>query len=102
LFDYRDVEEDKGTGIKSLITYLNEKGIDNLFWGSIVIVVITLGLMVNYFLLIQIVALLVPVIILSLLYYPSKRNTSDYMYYFILDGLMMLSVPLLLLIKFAR
>jgi 4-hydroxybenzoate polyprenyltransferase len=66
LFDYRDVEEDKGTGIKSLITYLNEKGIDNLFWGSIVIVVITLGLMVNYFLLTQIVALLVPVIILSL------------------------------------
>jgi len=102
LFDYRDVEEDKRTGIKSLITYLNEKGIDNLFWGSVVIAVITLGLLVNYFLLTQIIALLVPIIILSLLYYPSKRDTSDYMYYFILDGLMMLSVPLLLLIKFAR
>jgi 4-hydroxybenzoate polyprenyltransferase len=102
LFDYRDVEEDKRTGIKSLITYLNQKGIDNLFWGSVVVAVITLGLLVNYFLLTQIIALLVPIIILSLLYYPSKRNTSDYMYYFILDGLMMLSVPLLLLIKFAR
>ena len=102
LFDYRDVEEDRRIGIRSLITYLNEKGIDSLFWGSIFIVIITLGLLLNFFSLAEIVALLVPLIILSLLYYPSKKNTSDYMYYFILDGLMMLSTPLLLLIKFAR
>ena len=102
LFDYRDVEEDRRMGIKSLITYFNKKGIDNLFWGSIVIVIITLGLLLNYFLLAQIIALLIPVIVLSLLYQPSKKNTSDYMYYFVLDGLMMLSAPLLLLIKFAR
>ena len=50
----------------------------------------------------QVMALVVPGIILSLLYYPSKRNFSDYLYYFILDGLMMLSAPLLLLAKFAR
>lgn len=102
LFDYRDVEEDKNAGIRSLITYLSEKGIDALFWGSIVVVLITSFLLLNSFSVAEMIALLIPVLILSLLYYPSKRNFSDYLYYFILDGLMMLSAPLLLLIKFAR
>jgi 4-hydroxybenzoate polyprenyltransferase len=102
LFDYRDIEEDKKAGIRSLITYLNEKGIDALFWGSIALVVLTSALLLNYFSIAEVAALLLPAIILSLLYYPSKRNFSDYLYYFVLDGLMMLSAPLLLLIKFAR
>ena len=102
LFDYRDIEEDKNAGIRSLITYMNEKGIDTLFWGSISIVMFTLFLLLGYFSTAEILALLFPVIILSLLYYPSKKNFSDYLYYFILDGLMMLSAPLLLLIKFVR
>ena len=102
LFDYRDVEEDKKAGIRSLITYLNEIGIDILFWTSLAIVGLTLGLLMNYFSLTEEIALVIPAIILGLLYYPSKKNFSDYLYYFILDGLMMLSGPLLLLIKFAR
>lgn len=102
LFDYRDIEDDRKAGIKSLITYLNEKGIDRLFWGSVLVVVATSIPLAQYFSIASIVALLIPVIILSLLYYPSKKNFSDYLYYFILDGLMMLSAPLLLLIKFAR
>lgn len=102
LFDYRDVEEDKNAGIRSLITYMNEKGIDSLFWGSILVVLITSFLLLSYFTLAEIIALLIPAMILSLFYYPSKKNFSDYLYYFILDGLMMLSAPLLLLIKFAR
>ncbi|HWI91453.1 MAG TPA: UbiA family prenyltransferase [Flavisolibacter sp.] len=102
LFDYRDVEEDKKAGIRSLITYLDEKGVDRLFWGSVATFVLTLVLLINYFSIAEFVALLIPGIILSLLYYPSKKNFSDYLYYFILDGLMMLSAPLLLLIKFAR
>lgn len=102
LFDYRDVEDDRRAGIKSLITYMNEKGIDRLFWCSIVIVFFTTAMLLNYFSIAAIIALVIPVIILSLLYYPSKKTFSDYLYYFILDGLMMLSAPLLLLIKFAR
>jgi len=102
LFDYRDVEEDRKAGIKSLITYLSEKGIDALFWGSILIVVVTSFILLNYFSIAEVVALLIPVILLSLLYYPSKKNSSDYLYYFVLDGLMMLSAPILVLIKFAR
>jgi 4-hydroxybenzoate polyprenyltransferase len=96
------VEEDKKAGIRSLITYFTEKGVDSLFWGSIMIVVLTFILLMNYFSVTEIIALVLPTIILSLLYYPSKKNFSDYLYYFILDGLMMLSAPLLLLIKFAR
>ena len=102
LFDYRDVEEDRQAGIKSLITHLSEKGVDALFWVSVLIVFITSILLLDYFSITEVVALLIPVIILSLLYYPSKKNFSDYLYYFVLDGLMMLSTPLLLLIKFAR
>jgi 4-hydroxybenzoate polyprenyltransferase len=102
LFDYRDVEEDKQAGIRSLITYLSEKGVDTLFWGSIVAVALTSILLLDYLSLAEVIALLIPAIILSLLYYPSKKNFSDYLYYFVLDGLMMLSTPLLLLIKFAR
>jgi 4-hydroxybenzoate polyprenyltransferase len=102
LFDYKDIEEDKKAGIKSLITFLPEKGIDTLFWGSIAVVVLMSLLILDYFSTAEMIALLLPVLILSLLYYPSKKNFSDYLYYFILDGLMMLSAPLLLLIKFAR
>lgn len=101
LFDYRDIEEDKKAGIRSLITYLNEKGIDALFWGSMLVVFVTQILMAGYFDISATLALLIPEVILSLLYYPSKKSASDYLYYFILDGLMMLSAPLLLLFKFA-
>ncbi|MFL5808783.1 MAG: hypothetical protein ACJ749_04630 [Flavisolibacter sp.] len=102
LFDYRDLEADRKDGIKSLITYLDERGIDRLFWGSMLIFLASSIILLKYFSLLVIVALLIPGIILSLLYYPSKKNFSDYLYYFILDGLMMLSLPLLLLTKFAR
>jgi 4-hydroxybenzoate polyprenyltransferase len=102
IFDYRDVEEDKKAGIKSLITFLNERGIDVLFWGSLLVFLISSFALLRYFPPLDIMALIIPGIILSLLYYPSKKNFSDYLYYFILDGMMMLSVPLLLLTKFAR
>lgn len=102
LFDYRDQEEDRVAGIKSLITYMNERGIDLLFWCSQAVTVITTIILLFYFDWAVFIALLIPVLILSLLYYPSKRNFSDYLYYFILDGLMMLSAPLLLLFTFAR
>lgn len=102
LFDYRDVEDDKKAGIRSMITYFNEKGIDVLFWGSILATLVSALLLLSYLAIEDVIALLIPVLLLSLLYYPSKKNFSDYLYYFVLDGLMMLSAPLLLLIKFAR
>jgi hypothetical protein len=102
LFDYRDVEEDRRSGIKSMITYMNARGVDILFWGSVMAYLGTSFILIGQIDLTAIISILIPGIILSLLYYYSKRNFSDYLYYFILDGLMMLSAPLLLLAKFAR
>jgi 4-hydroxybenzoate polyprenyltransferase len=102
VFDRRDVEKDREAGIKSLITFLDEKGVDILFWCVIAVFAVTSVVLLQWFSLLIIIALLIPAIILCFLYYPSKKNFSDYLYYFILDGLMMLSAPLLILIKFAR
>ncbi|MGE5518644.1 MAG: hypothetical protein ACM3VS_01875 [Candidatus Dadabacteria bacterium] len=102
IFDFRDVEKDREAGIKSLITFLNEKGIDRLFWFSLAVFTITLVILLQWITPAEAFVLFFPGIIVALLYYPSKTNYSDYLYYFILDGLMMLSAPFLILIKFAR
>jgi 1,4-dihydroxy-2-naphthoate octaprenyltransferase len=102
LFDYRDVEHDRRAGIKSLITYLSKKQIHRLFWFSLGLAFVTTILMLNEFLLPDVIALMIPIIVLALLYRRAQQNFSDYFYYFVLDGLMMLSAPLLLLTKFAR
>jgi 4-hydroxybenzoate polyprenyltransferase len=102
LFDYRDVEHDRRAGIKSLITYLNRQQIHWLFWFSTLIAFVTTIVMQYEFPLPEVNALMIPVVILALLYRVAVRNFSDYFYYFVLDGLMMLSAPLLLLTKFAR
>lgn len=102
VFDRRDAEKDREAGIKSLITYLNEKGIDILFWTIVVVFTVTSVILMNWFSLLVVTILFFPIIILCLLYYPSKKNSSDYLYYFVLDGLMMLSAPILIFIKFAR
>ncbi|MGZ5287372.1 MAG: hypothetical protein ACXWB9_09325, partial [Flavisolibacter sp.] len=102
LFDYRDVEEDRKAGIKSMITFLDQKGIHILFWGSMLVFYGSCFFLSKHFDILSTVGLLIPGFILSLLYSYSRRQFSDYLYYFILDGLMMLSAPLLVLAKFAR
>jgi 4-hydroxybenzoate polyprenyltransferase len=97
LFDFRDREDDKNDGIKSLITYFSERGIHNLFIISLLIfAATTIGLYHYQHSVLSIVYLLIPGVILSLLYNYAKRNFSDYLYYFILDGLMMFSGLLML------
>jgi 4-hydroxybenzoate polyprenyltransferase len=102
LFDYRDVEHDRKAGIKSLITWLNTRQIRRLFWFSVLVATAMAIAMLNEFTLPFIIALLIPLCILALLFRTAQKNFSDYFYYFVLDGLMMLSAPLLLLTKFAR
>jgi 4-hydroxybenzoate polyprenyltransferase len=92
LFDYRDRDADKRDGIRSMITYFSEKGIDALFFGSLLLfVATTIGLYFTGFTPLIVLSLLVPGIIVALLYNTAKRNFSDYLYYFVLDGLMMFS-----------
>jgi 4-hydroxybenzoate polyprenyltransferase len=92
VFDYRDRKTDKEAGIRSLITYLDEKGIDRLFYIVCTIALISTGLLLFCNFSVGIVlALLLPILITMLLYPESKKDRSDYLYYFVLDGLMAFS-----------
>ena len=98
LFDCRDREQDRKEGIRSFITFLSEKGIDRLFVTSFLLFVVSTSLLLLYNLQAHtIILLLVPGLLAALLYKHAKKNHSDYLYYFILDGLMMFSSLLTLL-----
>ncbi|WP_121355176.1 UbiA prenyltransferase family protein [Flavisolibacter nicotianae] len=102
VFDRRDVESDRRAGIRSLITYFSAAGIDRLFWFSTAVTAITSYLLTRWLAPLDVVILLLPALIMALLYQSSKQSKSDYLYYFLLDGLMALSAPILILAKFAR
>jgi 4-hydroxybenzoate polyprenyltransferase len=92
LFDYRDRENDKREGIRSMITMLDERGINNLFYACLVVFFLsTIALYPFDFSWLIILCLLVPGFIVFFLLNYAKRNFSDYLYYFVLDGLMMFS-----------
>lgn len=99
LFDYRDKEYDISIGIRSLITWLNEKSIDILFYFSLVVFALTTVWMLQYgHSVTVIITLLIPGVITALIYSHAKKNKSDMLYYFVLDGLMALSAVLYWLI----
>jgi 4-hydroxybenzoate polyprenyltransferase len=100
LFDYRDREYDRSIGIRSLITWLNEKGIAILFYASLILfaffTLLTAG-QGDYFPVFTLVQL-IPGMITAALYKYATKNHSDILYYFLLDGLMALSSLLTLII----
>jgi 4-hydroxybenzoate polyprenyltransferase len=99
-FDYRDREDDRKDGIRSLITLLNEKGIDRLFIFSLVVFGLsTLGLGFFHYPGFYILLLLTPGILMAALYKRAKTDFSDYLYYIVLDGLMMFSGLLMLIFR---
>lgn len=98
LFDFRDREDDKKHGIRSLITYLSTKSITILFVVSISLFMVnTIGLGFYGYDYFSILLLLIPGIITACLYNYARKNFSDFLYYFVLDGLMALSAILMLL-----
>lgn len=102
VFDRRDREGDRQAGIKSLITWLDNKGIDVLFWLLLSFSVAAGLVLLSWLSTAEVAALLVPSFAMGLLYRRSKKSHSDYLYYFLLDGLMAFSAPLLILLRFAR
>lgn len=100
IFDYRDRQQDKKEGIRSMITYLTEKGINIFFSISILFSAISLfllyksGMELKY-----ILTLVAPLVIIAILFNQAKRNFSDYLYYFVLDGLIMFPGILLWIIN---
>ncbi len=96
LFDFRDKEDDKADGIRSMITYFNDQGVKALFLISItVFIILSILLQRTGVAWPNILLLIFPSLLLIGLFNHSKRNFSDYLYYFVLDGLMMLSGLLL-------
>lgn len=97
LFDYRDRQDDKQAGIRSLITYLSEKNIAILFYASVFIAFATAAGMLYYHDAKTVICLIIPVIITGSLFNYARRHFLDLFYYFILDGLMALSAVLMLI-----
>lgn len=100
MFDFRDRADDRAIGIRSMVTWFSEKGVDRLFFLSLLVYAICTVLLFNYgFSVLNIVLLLIPGVITAAIYNYAKRNFSDYLYYFILDGLMMFSALLILIFR---
>ncbi len=100
IFDYRDREDDRAQGIKSLITLFNESGIDAVFWLALAIFAVTgAWLYFWHYPVFTLILLMVPGIIVAVLYRVAKKSSSDYLFYFILDGLMMFSGLLMLVFR---
>jgi 1,4-dihydroxy-2-naphthoate octaprenyltransferase len=98
LFDYRDREDDKAAGIRSLITYLSEHSITRLFILSLSIFFIATLLLLHYDQsLLTVILLLIPGILTAALYNYARRHFSDMFYYFVLDGFMALSALLMMI-----
>jgi 4-hydroxybenzoate polyprenyltransferase len=100
MFDFRDRADDKAAGIRSMVTWFSEKGVDRLFFLSLLIFAVCTILLFNYDIsILNIALLLIPGIITATIYNYAKKNFSDYLYYFILDGLMMFSALLILIFR---
>jgi 4-hydroxybenzoate polyprenyltransferase len=100
MFDFRDREDDQAAGIRSMITWFSEKGVDSLFFISLLIYAAASVFLIRFdFSILTIIVLLIPGVIAAAIYQYAKRNFGDYLYYFILDGLMMLSALLMLVFR---
>src|SRR5690606_11603484 len=98
LFDYRDREDDRAAGIRSLITFMSERNITALFFISLVIATAGAGVLGYYGLsALNVLILVIPCIITALVYDYARKHFPDMFYYFTLDGLMALSAVLMLL-----
>lgn len=103
LFDYRDRDYDRSIGIRSLITWLNERQIAGLFIFSLIIFLCSTLFLYHWLASVSLlVQMLVPGILTALTYTGAVRSRADMLYYAWLDGLMAfssLTMWLLYLIK---
>jgi 4-hydroxybenzoate polyprenyltransferase len=98
LFDYRDRDYDRTLGIRSLITWLDSKGVAILFYISLIISAIFTLLLSGYdFNLLLLIILLLPSAITAGLYNYAVTHSGDLLYYLVLDGLMALSSAITML-----
>jgi 4-hydroxybenzoate polyprenyltransferase len=102
LFDYRDLESDKKEGIRSLITVLDIKNLNRLYYFTLLMAAVCAGLMGPFTTFTAIISLMVPVVVTALLTHKAHQNDSDYLFYFVLDGCMALSAIVYGLLAFSH
>ncbi|WP_346236473.1 hypothetical protein ABDK00_015340 [Niabella insulamsoli] len=100
LFDLRDKDHDKSIGVKTFVTLLPNQKIKPFFNIFVVLNLISILLMHAWtpFSLVDNFILLIPTVLTFLLYAHATKTKNDYLFYFILDGLMALS-PILYFLK---
>ncbi len=98
LFDYRDVESDKAERIRTITTLLPDKYLFKVYYIVLGLSALTALLLWPITTPAVIGTLLAPVLITGLLTRRAISDKSDYMYYFVLDGLMMFSAVLHMLL----
>jgi 4-hydroxybenzoate polyprenyltransferase len=98
LFDYRDREDDRARGVKSMVTFFSERNVFVLFLVSVVLYAVATLWLGRYGIDWTIVGvLLLPGVIGMAVYQYATRNFEDYFFYFVLDGVMALPAFLTLL-----
>jgi hypothetical protein len=101
LFDNRDRKEDKEQGLTTLPSRISLNGLRVVFYGIMTIFFISTLMLPNTGIEVsEILIMLIPGIILFLIFPICTRNFEDYLYYFILDGLMMLSALMSIVMAF--
>lgn len=92
LFDLRDRDYDKSTGVKSIVTHLPLNYIKTIFIASLTlsfIAAVVLHIILKTNMLWAILA--APCVLTFVLYSKANKTNDDYLFYFTLDGLMALS-----------
>jgi len=101
LFDYRDREDDREEGLRTLVNYFDETAVTRLFrFACIAFIFFTCGLLISGVPFLTVGFVMTPGIILLFLFHTAKKSSSDYLFYFVLDGLMMLSGLLMAIASF--
>jgi hypothetical protein len=100
LFDLRDREADRQEGIKTMVTQFDLPSVNRLYYAALFVFGSSGLALLFHFPIPIVLALLVPGVALAVWYRWFQKNTSDYVYYILLDGLMIFSLPLLLLFRF--
>lgn len=100
LFDLRDRESDQQEGIRGMITQYDLPAVDRIYWGALLTFFITAFALLFHFPIRVVLAFVIPGFILAFAYSWFKGQKSDFVYNFLLDGLMIFSLPLLLLFGF--
>lgn len=97
LFDERDLEADQRAGVRSIITYLSEHNRSNVYYAALIVSAGCAAMLYPFAPGPLVAILIIPILALTFLTGTAKRNHSDYLYYFGLDGLIMLGPVLHLL-----